>query len=483
MQWFDVDKQGLAKILERKGKPFVLFELIQNAIDEDTTRVDVKLERIPGTRSAHLIVEDDSPKGFADLTHAFTLFAESKKKADATKRGRFNLGEKLVLALCDTAYIRSTTGGVKFDADGRHAIRSKRDAGSIFAGSLKMTNEELDECAIAVHTLIPPVGVAISFNGSALKWRQPLKTIVATLPTEIGDDEGRLRRTARQTDVAFFEPIEGETATLYELGIPVVATGDRYHVNIAQKIPLTLDRDNVTPAYLSKVRALTVEAMEYRLTKEDANAVWVRDALDAHGDDLPVSTIETLADLRFGDKRVAFDPSDLEANHLAIAAGYTIVPGGTMSVREWAAMRRADAIQPAGRVTPSPKPFAPDGRPLKRLEIDSWTPGIRAIAAFAVQLGDRLLRTGVDVTIANEVTWPFAATYGGGSLILNLGRLGHSWFDRPDLAQVVGLLIHEFGHHYASNHLSDEYYDALTDLGGRAVKLAIAEPGLFVICD
>jgi len=32
--WFEVDKQGLAKILERRGKEFALFELVQNAWDE-----------------------------------------------------------------------------------------------------------------------------------------------------------------------------------------------------------------------------------------------------------------------------------------------------------------------------------------------------------------------------------------------------------------------------------------------------------------
>jgi len=32
--WFEVNKQGLAKILERKGKEFALFELIQNTWDE-----------------------------------------------------------------------------------------------------------------------------------------------------------------------------------------------------------------------------------------------------------------------------------------------------------------------------------------------------------------------------------------------------------------------------------------------------------------
>ena len=36
------------------------------------------------------------------------------KKTDAAKRGRFNLGEKLVLALAKTALIETTTGSVQF---------------------------------------------------------------------------------------------------------------------------------------------------------------------------------------------------------------------------------------------------------------------------------------------------------------------------------------------------------------------------------
>src|ERR1035441_6537445 len=113
--WFDVDKVGLGKLLERKGKKFVLFELIQNAWDQNVSRVDVTLTKEPGSRYATICVEDDDPDGFKDLSHAWTLFAESDKKADAQKRGRFNLGEKLVLAVCVEAEIISTSGGVRFD--------------------------------------------------------------------------------------------------------------------------------------------------------------------------------------------------------------------------------------------------------------------------------------------------------------------------------------------------------------------------------
>jgi hypothetical protein len=52
-------------------------------------------------------VDRRRPGRVRDLSHAFTLFAESVKKGDAEKRGRFNLGEKLVLALCDEATSRA----------------------------------------------------------------------------------------------------------------------------------------------------------------------------------------------------------------------------------------------------------------------------------------------------------------------------------------------------------------------------------------
>src|SRR5438045_3431623 len=98
--WFKVDAQGLAKILERKGKEFVLFELIQNTWDEaGVTKVTVSLEQ-NGRNTARLVVEDDAPAGFKDLSDAFTLYKESTKKANPEQRGRFNFGDKGVFACC-----------------------------------------------------------------------------------------------------------------------------------------------------------------------------------------------------------------------------------------------------------------------------------------------------------------------------------------------------------------------------------------------
>jgi hypothetical protein len=148
--------------------------------------------------------------------------------ASGGKRGRFNLGEKLVLAVCEEAEIASTRGIVVFDKAARHLRRSKRDRGSVFTGTLRMTNEEIEHCAGMMRQLIPPANIATLFNGEAIPSRSPVATITAPLPTETADEEGYLRRTNRKTALEIYEPGPDETATLYEMGIPVVETCKRY---------------------------------------------------------------------------------------------------------------------------------------------------------------------------------------------------------------------------------------------------------------
>lgn len=478
MDWFEVDRKGLAKLLERKGKAWVLYELLQNAWDENTTRVHVTLARVPGTRHARLVVRDDSPAGFSDLSHAWRLYAESGKKGDVAKRGRYNLGEKLVLSLCDEAEISTTTGTVRFDASGRHVSRVRTERGSAFTGLLRITNTEIVDCARAVRELIPPAGIETLYNGDVLPSRAPIATFEATLATVLADEEGYLRRTERKTAIEVYEPFEGEVASLYELGVPVVETGDRWHLNVQQKVPLNPDRDNVPPGYLARLRALVVAHMADKLQRDDANASWVRDAIQKHGDLVPDAAISRMADLRFGEKRVAYDPSDLEANNRAVEQGYTLVYGGQLSKPEWEAMRRSGAVLPAGQVTPTSHPFSEDGDPLRTLPEADWTDDIRCVVEYARRVLPLLVGGPVHVTIATDITWPFSGAYGSRRLTLNLGRLGHKWFAGP-LEPINDLLLHEAAHESQGNHLSSGYHDALSRLGAKLTGLALQNPDLF----
>lgn len=479
MKWFEVDKKGLAKLLERRGPEWIVQELLQNAWDQSVKRVEMTLAK--EGRLVRVCVTDDDPQGFADLTHAFTLFAESGKKGNAEKRGRFNLGEKLVLSRCEWARITSTTGTVTFDDKGRHRSGSKRDVGSMFNALVRLSHAEFEACLVGVHRLIPPAGIETLVNGSPLLHREPLTTFVATLPTEIANDDGILRQSERKVTVSVYEPLAGESPSLYELGIPIVETGDRWHVDIGQRVPLNMDRDNVTPSYLARVRALVLEHLGERIDCEDANSTWVRHAIEKHGEQLPVETVSRVLDLRFGERRVSYDMHDKEANSRAVAAGYTVVHGSQMSAAEWAAARRADAIKPAGQVTPSPRLDSdPNGRPCEYLPLERWTGAIREVVALTERLAPRLIGKRIEVRVANDITVPFGAWFGGDTFTFNVGRLGYSWFE-GDEAAIFDLIIHELGHAFESDHLSASYYKALTDIGGRMVSIALRDPELFTM--
>lgn len=477
--WFTVDKEGLAKLLERKGKEFVLYELIQNSWDTNAKRVFVTLDESTVRGYALLAISDDNPDGWKNLTHAWTLFAESDKKADAEKRGRFNLGEKLVLSLCKMAEIETTTGGVRFDETGRHVTRKKRAAGSTFSAVIRMTQGERISMKAAIMKLIPPSGVATCFNGTEIPSRTPLRKIEATLPTEIADAEGILKRSSRKTLVEVYEALEGETPSVYEMGIPVVETGDKWHYNVLQKVPLNADRDNVTPAYLRELRTLVLNEMYNEVTKEDATRFWVRDA--SEDEDVSREAVEHVVTQRFGEKRVIFDPSDQEGTKLAVSKGYTVIAPGSLSGAEWANVKRHAAALPAGQVTPSPRPYSPDGQQMDVIPLERYTEGMKRIAQYAKEIAFRLIGCEIQVDMVSKATWPYSATYGGlpPHLTFNVGRLGRLWFESGPNAAVDRLLIHELGHHYSSDHLSEEYHDALCKLGARLALLAIAEPEFF----
>lgn len=481
MNWFNVDKAGLGKLLQRRGSAWPLFELLSNAFDTAARRVELNVKPIPGVAKVTVEVIDDSPLGFQNLEHAYTLFAESNRKGDAEKRGRFNLGEKITLALCDRATIESTTGSIVFDAEGRHRSRRNTETGSRFLGVMPMTREKMEEALTAVRRLIQPSFVEVLINNEVLPDRVQVGSISGvTLATEIADEEGVLRRTKRQTELHVYEVLPGERAMLYEMGIPVVETGDRWHINVMQKVPLSFERDNVTAAYLQAVRTAVVNELSRLLTKEDATQPWVRDA--AGSADINEAATGVVTSLRFGEKRVINDPSDPEATSIAMAEGYTVIHGGMLSPAEWEQVRRANAALPAGRVTPSPKPFREDAEPLKMLAREMWTDSIKRVVAFAQEAGRDLTGQVTTVDVANDNGWRFRACYSPGRLTLNLGRLGRRWFENwPLNDDVEGLLIHEFAHGEpgGDNHLSHEYHAALCRMGARLTMLALRRPDLW----
>ena len=147
------------------------------------------------------------------------------KKHDAEKAGRFNLGEKIVLAFCKEARIETTRGTVLFNGKGREEQpRRRRDAGTRFWALIECTPDRYDEFQAHLRHILVKPGLTLTVNGALVPGQQPIAVFEETLLTEHGDD---LKSTRRKCAVEIYQPQDGQTAMLYELGIPVVETGDK----------------------------------------------------------------------------------------------------------------------------------------------------------------------------------------------------------------------------------------------------------------
>lgn len=483
--WFSVDKEGLAKQLANVPSWRLIAELLSNAWDEKSTQVILTIEPAIIQGYFQVTVEDNNAQGFSDLSHAWTLFAPSAKGGNAEQRGRFNLGEKLLLAAARSAVIRTTSGRVSFDDTGRKFSASgKTNTGSSVAVTMKL-RDGVDFTVANLKRLVPPVDTTLvvrTRSGESrglLSMPHTLDTLTATLPTVVTNSNGELTRSDRITTIKIHAADSDHPPAIYELGVPVVDVDLPWSVDVQQKVPLNRDRDNVTPGYLAELRVLVFNAMHDRMNQDDFRSDWARAAA---GDEAAApDAVTTSLDVRFGKDRVAYDPSDPEANRIAVTKGYTVVSGGAMSSGEWRNAKAMGAIAPAGQVTPSPKPFSPDGSPLQWSQ--NITDGMVCVQRVVNALGLAVFNHAVGTRFADDPDWHFNGACGPSSgVILNValkpGREG--WFNlRTNLIGVMDLVIHELGHLDGSSHLSEAYYRNLTKLGATAVELMRVHPHLF----
>ncbi|MHB9081977.1 MAG: hypothetical protein ACYC3X_31315 [Pirellulaceae bacterium] len=482
-EWFSTSRSGLRKQVKERGAARIFLEVAaSNPLDErenGMTTITIQVEPVDGQPLANVVIEDNSPTGFKDLTHAYTIFAESSKRGNPELRGQFNFGEKQFLSLCRKAKIATTTGTVDFNDKGRHQYpRRKRPSGTRIDAVMEITRAEIRELEHLLHTLLLPEGVSMTYNGERLECRKPIREFKAVLPTQIADEEGVMRPTARTTTVRIYEPHDGEQPHLYELGIPVVETEIRWHVSVGQKVPLNRDRDNVTPTYVKKLHTAVAETMRESLDKEDAGS-WCNIVLANKESSRELT--HKLMDEKFGEVRASYDPTDSEANHKGAVNGGTIIHGRQLTKEQWDNAREKGAILPAGQLWPTPKPYStdPNAPVAQYVPRKDWTPGMVKFHDYVCWLAEELLGvTHLTVRFPRQIN--ARACYSKQSeskavIDFNFNNIGRVWFDKIGVEQDE-LVIHEFAHHRSSSHYDDKYHEACCELGSKLKQLAMTEP-------
>ena len=332
---FTVDTAGLKELLGEQPLWRHSVELATNVFDEylgysdrrRPTVCEIKVYRDQKNRSTWVQVSDDGP-GFEKIEDVFTFFGSTSKRKTATVSGRFNSGEKQLLALA-TEWTVDTAGKlIKFDGSKRSNKKSK-NSGTTIKARIVCTRDQETEIIEGFKSLIAPMGLRFTVNGNEVIRSHYDYFTHVTLPTVILN-EGSMTRTYRRTAV---EVYKSETPQLYELGIPVceIGKGFRYSLNILQKVPVSMNRDNVSATFMDIAIGRVLESLtldgHILLNENDEGEEFTKGAFNKIKD---VDALSILTKQLFGNMVVRWSSSP-EANLLAERQGFKILPRNTFS--------------------------------------------------------------------------------------------------------------------------------------------------------
>jgi len=493
--WFDVDKVGLSKIAQVRGKAYVVNELFQNAWDQNVTEVHMtaKFDK----RVTRVVIKDDDPDGFVDLALSHTLFAESPKKSDPTKRGRFNLGEKLVLSVAKKASLTSTKGTILFRPDGsRQKKRTRTKGGTIFTADIPMTRKEFCDLCDQARLLIPPIGITTTFNGKKLTHREQIDSFNASLPTIVSNDMGFLKTVTRKAKVSlhpmrewdgvYAHELEGRW--LYEMGIPVMLIDFPWSINVHQRVPLGLSRESVPENFMQALRVAVVNNAHDRLDESTASDAWVKAATSDKR--VTKKAFESVIEKRHGDKVLIESPFDKDSVLKAQEEGYQILGRGTLSPGERKNIKNFELVKTTSSM------FGVEAMNFKQARFipnEELTSEQLVFKLYVRKIIPKLLwkyEGRVKVRFINDMTIGEIASYGaseaGPTINFNIAQIEASYGYGADFWNNTGkntlqdqLIIHEVAHEFGNGHRDKEYYDGLALLGARMKKLALENPEFF----
>ncbi|MCY4507946.1 MAG: ATP-binding protein [Acidobacteria bacterium] len=464
---FSVSAEGLRELNAGRPPWTLVKELVQNAWDEapEATRCDVEIDARPDGTTV-IIVEDDGP-GFARVSDAWTLMANTPKRADPKKRGRFNLGEKEIIALAREASIETAGTTVRFPAaGGRETTGNSRTRGTRVVLQMPWSVREAEEIRRQLARF-RPTDCGLTIDGVEVARRKPLASCQATLRTVIQHRPGLpVTHTRRKTTIDILEPIEENGAWIYEMGIPIQQTQMAYDVDIGQKVPMPPQRDTVSAGYLQDVMTATLNAMHEQMAPEEFADTWVRTAVeDDHVKDDAVGSVKVN---RYGEDAVLWS-SDTDANMRAAEAGVEVIHPRSMSAKERKAMTTKGGMESAK------KKF---GRPPETAKPTSTTEVRAAFAKWVREIGRVLsLQTSVEYVDAPDATFiaMCSANDANPTMTVNAHFCPDQWLAQRGPEQLE-LIIHELAHAISDTPMAHgpTWGDACARAGARVAD-AIAQ--------
>lgn len=334
---FDIDVAGFSELEGGKPPHRLAFEPVVNVFDEyrgyDEARrkpsyCAVTMELNPTTGRGVVLTVADDGAGFAHERDIWTLFGTSAKRGKAGVSGRFNAGDKQLIALAREATIKTNSVTVTFKDGKRDVTRHRQPivSGTIVECLMPWSRSDMDSVIESLRSVTPPDGLSFTVNGQSVAIPEKRCMVTVTLPT-VSLIDGVMKPTTRKC-VVVVRP--SDSPMLCELGIPVCGLEDvgfPWSLDVQQKIPLPMSRDTVSPAYLYRLIGSVIEqaAMDgvQLLTEDQEGAGFLKAALDWIRD---ANALKATTASVYGENAVRVS-SDPIANAQAAASGASLIPG------------------------------------------------------------------------------------------------------------------------------------------------------------
>jgi ferredoxin len=377
--------------------------------------------------------------------------------------------------VCDYAEIKTTKGGLIFDSSGRRKLRKKREAGSQVFIRVRMKLREYNEMLDSIALYIPPENLKFEINGNEMahpkRWERH-SSFEAQLQSEIEKD-GVFRRTQRKTVVDCY-PCE-ENSYLYEMGIPVCPIDCDYSIDVQQKVPLSTDRESVSPAFLKALLAEVLNHVHDEIPDERSSETWVRIATSDKR--VSVAAVKSVLKKRFGEKVVVATPNDPQSIDEALSRGYRVIRGRELASEEWGNVKKADALSSSAEL------FGTGFGTSEPIATFEYSDGMQKTIRLVKKISQLCL--GFEAAVDFSKWSGCAAQYGNRTLTFNVLELGKKLFDwqafnRPADKRLFSLILHELAHE-KGNHTEHSYHNCLTTMSAQLVQQALKEPEFFQV--
>jgi hypothetical protein len=470
--WFEVDVTGMREFHGARKGWQLAKELVANTFDENVSFCRFSLTH-DGTY-AHLIVEDDGP-GFRNISDAYTILGSTYKRAKPDLRGRFNLGEKEIIAISESAVVETGGKRIVFAETGeRREEAARRARGTRIELLLPWSEKKTEQTVARMRRLLPPAGVSYTVNGEIVPCRVPHKTFEATLQTVLLE-RGFMRNSMRKTEVHLHKLGFQDPPVLFELGIPVQRIECAFHVDVRQKIPMNPNRDAVKSSYLKDLYAEVLNHTIEEVPEDKISQGWVREAVEDRRTTSEV--VKEVMQKRFGEKIVLWS-SDRRANEEAVGAGYELLHPKELSPMERRRFIETAGLKHASDIFPSGIGEDECSEELHPNE------DMQQIGEYAKRLAKALVNREIRIRFYSRFGEGIAASYdqATGTLSFNVARLGYEWFKQHIAADTTSLILHELAH---ENQRDPDYAHGpafrrnLEILAGKAVMLALRQPSVF----